>query len=508
MNLATSAQLPPDIRERVFDVLTHAHAPQWIETDFEFMVRRCFGSPLLNQIKPGLHLTDQLPCLIGAQEIAPIAFPVVNLDGGAIVDVHLFESCDGFEVLLVDVNEQHAETRETQQQAHEIALLNRRLEKLTVALDLARTEAESASEAKSRFIAGMSHEFRTPLTSVMGFADLMSSGVATDEEGLSGIRESAVYLLSLVDNLLEHGSSDSGPIAVNLEQVAPDGFFAGVIAQVKPLADKQQLSLTLSGPTDTVGDVVIDPIRCRQILINLLTNAIRHTSSGGVDLRWQQADQWLVIDVVDTGCGISASDIERIFKPFERGEDMAGRPGAGLGLAISRQLADAMGGILDVTSQAGQGSTFTLRLPLAKLDDEPKVNNHKKQCSHFIAKVLVVDDDPNIGAVLRLSLTDAGHQVTLCRSQSETEQQLDGGLVPNVALIDLDLYGSDGLQVVEELRRRLPNLSVFAMSAAADAQTLERTRAAGCIGFISKPFELQELAGLVEKAATALQESP
>ncbi|MFK7955753.1 MAG: ATP-binding protein [Lysobacterales bacterium] len=508
MNFATSPQLPADIRERVFDVLTDTHAPQWIETDPTFGVTRCLGSQLLTQARPGMCLIDVLPCLVGAHDIAPIAFPVVNLDGGNIVDVHLFTSRDGFEVLLIDASEQHAETRETQQQAHEIALLNRRLEKLTVELDRARTEAESASEAKSRLIAGMSHEFRTPLTSVMGFADLMSAGIASNEEGLTGIRESAVYLLSLVDNLLEHGSSDHGPIVVNLERVSADGFFAGVIAQVQPLADKQQLQLSVSGPEGDLDDLVIDPIRCRQILINLLTNAIRHTPKGHITLHWRTIQHRLAIEVTDTGCGISSANLERIFSPFERGDDMAGRPGAGLGLAISRQLAEAMGGRLDVTSQLGQGSTFALTLPLADVDTSLLATMPNDHPVNQVNNVLVVDDDPNIGAVLRLCLTDAGFKVTLCRSLSETEQQLETGLVPRVALVDLDLYGSDGLQVVDVVKQRFPDLCVFAMSAAASSQTRERIRAAGCAGFIPKPFELQELAELVEKAASAAQETP
>lgn len=501
MNPATQLSLPADIRERVFDVLTQAQAPQWIETDRKLKVRRTLGTPLVSQASRGSDLADVLPCLVGATDIAPITFPVVNLEGGVIVDVHLFQAGEGFEVLLVDATARHAETRETQQQAQEIALLNRRLEKLTVALDLARTEALSASETKSQFIAGMSHEFRTPLTSVLGFADLMRSGVADEGQGLAGIRESAMYLLSLVDNLLEHGASGPGNTAINPESVEPQQFFDGVFRQLQPLADRQALLLRFEGPESSPEMMIVDPVRCRQILINLLTNALRHTTVGHVTLRWRLAQRQLDVDVIDTGSGIAGQDLERIFMPFERGKEVSGRPGAGLGLAISRQLAEAMGGTLTVVSQWGSGSTFSLSLPLKTPASGRFAGPSDGGASRPKVRIVVVDDDPNICAVLRLALTDAGHQVLTCRSELELLNTLNPAAPPQVALVDLDLYGNDGLEVVAGLKQRFPQLAVFAMSAASSPKLVERVRAAGCLGFVAKPFELNELTCLIEQTA-------
>ncbi|MEM7708872.1 MAG: ATP-binding protein [Pseudomonadota bacterium] len=500
MNALAQIHLPDNIRERVFDVLTATQAPQWIETDQALCVQRSLGAQLLAGAEPGVDLPEILPCLVGAEGVAPVSFPVVNLDSRQIVDVHVFAAEAGYEVLLIDASASHAVTQNVQQQAHEIQLLNRRLEKLTEALEQARAEAETASTAKSRFIAGMSHEFRSPLTAVMGFTELMQQGVAGPEQALSGIRESALYLLSLIDNLLEHGAAESGEVVINRETTDAGVLFSGIVRQMHPLAAAKHLELTLNAPAAAALDLVLDPVRCRQILINLLTNAVRHTETGGIELSWRVSGQRLQVSVTDSGSGITPAELERIFVPFERGAGAAGRPGAGLGLAISRQLAEAMDGTLTVSSTPGEGSCFTLELPLPA---RPPIARAKTVASTQ-ARILVVDDDSNIRAVLSLALADAGHEVDCRASLAEVTSVISQQRLPDLALVDLDLYGSDGLEVVSALKSRAPELPVLAMSAATGEDVARRTRQAGCQGFIAKPFELVALASTIQQALTGL----
>ncbi|MEM1090600.1 MAG: ATP-binding protein [Pseudomonadota bacterium] len=502
MNPLTQVPLPGNIRERVFDILTATQAPQWIETDQALCVSRSLGAQLLEGTDPGVELPEILPCLVGAEGIAPISFPVINLSAGHIVDVHVFNAEAGYEILLIDASESHAVTQNVQQQAHEIKLLNRRLEKLTVALEQARAEAETASTAKSRFIAGMSHEFRSPLTAVMGFTELMQQGVAQPKQALSGIRESAVYLLTLIDNLLEHGAAEDGETVINPEPTDVGELFSGIVKQMRPLATAKMLELTVDAPDGPALELVVDPLRCRQILINLLTNAVRHTETGSIDLAWRVAGRQLRVSVTDSGSGIAPAELERIFVPFERGAAAAGRPGAGLGLAISRQLAEAMKGTLTVASTQGEGSCFTLELPLPdQLSAVRRVTSPGTQ-----AEIMVVDDDSNIRAVLNLALADAGHDVVVCASLNEVTAAIGEHGLPDLALVDLDLYGEDGLEVVDALKTQAPELPVLAMSASTGEDVARRSRRAGCQGFIAKPFELLALANTIQKALPGPQD--
>jgi signal transduction histidine kinase len=247
-------------------------------------------------------------------------------------------------------------------------------------------EVAKANRMKSEFLANVSHELRTPLNAIVGFAEMLTDGTygeLTPRQALpvQRIASSADHLRDLVDRLLDIGKIAAGRVEVHREDVSLKAFVLDVAAEMEPLVNERGLSLSISvGPSP--ARVNTDPTHLRQILINLLGNAVKYTAAGGIQVRARPAESetsrpptnsnasanWLQLQVSDTGIGIAEEDRERVFDEFEQVNagartDSATR-GAGLGLAISRRLARLIGGDLTVVSEPGRGSTFTVWLPL------------------------------------------------------------------------------------------------------------------------------------------------
>jgi signal transduction histidine kinase len=255
-------------------------------------------------------------------------------------------------------------------------------ERLIAQLDAERTqltrlaaEAQAANRAKTTFLATMSHELRTPLNAILGYTELMELGLAGEVSEVQRtyherVRQSARHLLGLISEVLDLAKVESGQLVVQRERVQPHREAASALALVRPQAAARRLRLSERAACDDALEACGDGDRVRQILLNLLTNAVKFTPEDGtVVLECGRADDHVWLRVVDTGIGIPASQLEQIFQPFVQASDDATSPyrrtqgGTGLGLAISRQLARLMGGDLVAESTPGMGSTFTLCLP-------------------------------------------------------------------------------------------------------------------------------------------------
>lgn len=234
----------------------------------------------------------------------------------------------------------------------------------------ARDAAEAANRAKSQFLAVMSHELRTPLTAITGYASLLTHGITGDvtdpqRKQLDRIDASARHLLSVIDEILTFSRLDAGYEEPYFETVDAGTLTREAAAMVEPMIQVQGLAFTVAAPDDHRCVVYTDPRMVRQILLNLLSNATRYTRHGKVGLTLTHSVDAICWEVRDTGVGIAQADLERIFRPFEQVDGKLTRRygGVGLGLAVSRQLTERVGGELDVQSTPGRGSTFTLRLP-------------------------------------------------------------------------------------------------------------------------------------------------
>jgi signal transduction histidine kinase len=245
--------------------------------------------------------------------------------------------------------------------------------------EAARAEAESANGAKSDFLAVMSHELRTPLSAIMGYQELLADGISgpiTEQQSqqLGRIKASARHLLSLIDEILTFTRIDAGREKVDLERVSLATILESAAELVEPLARARGLHIEVMLPPNEVV-VETDPVKVRQMIVNLLSNAVKFTDSGRIILSGDQKGDQLIISVEDTGIGISPEHFERIFEPFWQVEQKATRRagGTGLGLTVTRRLALLLGGDVTVKSEPGNGTTFTICLPVRPSESSPMI---------------------------------------------------------------------------------------------------------------------------------------
>ncbi|MEO8194778.1 MAG: HAMP domain-containing sensor histidine kinase [Gemmatimonadales bacterium] len=272
--------------------------------------------------------------------------------------------------VLRDTDAKRGELFLLEREAHEASERARNEAEIAMTqAEAARAEAESANGAKSDFLAVMSHELRTPLAAIMGYQELLADGITgpvteAQSQQLARIKASARHLLSLIDEILTFTRLDAGRETVIPEKMDVDEALKGAAEIVEPLAAAKELELKVESPGPGVT-VESDPTKVRQILVNLLSNAVKFTDSGSVTVKGIVAGKNLILSVSDTGIGVEPENIHRIFDPFWQVEQKATRraTGTGLGLTVTRRLANLLGGDVVVASNAGEGTTFTVTLP-------------------------------------------------------------------------------------------------------------------------------------------------
>jgi signal transduction histidine kinase len=271
---------------------------------------------------------------------------------------------------LRDIDRKRGELFVLERQAHEASEKARAEAEMAMKqAEAARAEAESANGAKSDFLAVMSHELRTPLAAIMGYQELLADGITgpiTEAQGqqLGRIKASARHLLSLIDEILTFTRLDAGRETVLPETVDIDGALRDACEIVEPLAEAKKLEMKIVSPGPGVV-VETDPTKLRQILVNLLSNAVKFTDTGSITAEGAVRGSGVVLKVIDTGIGIQPEFLHKIFDPFWQVEQKATRraTGTGLGLTVTKRLANLLGGDVDVVSTPGQGTTFTVTLP-------------------------------------------------------------------------------------------------------------------------------------------------
>lgn len=375
-----------------------------------------------------------------------------------------------------------------------------------------RAEAERANRAKDEFISRMSHELRTPLNAVLGFGQLMSmSDLDERQRGNVGhILSAGNHLLDLINEILDISRIESGDLRLSLEPVGLGSVLADAVDLVSPVALEHDITIS----TDAAAGrwVRADVQRLRQVLLNLLSNAVKYNFDGGhvwVRTRVDEAAGRIQIEVQDDGAGIAPDMMERLFSPFERlGAEQTPVEGTGLGLAVSRGMIEAMGGRISVRSEPGEGSTFTLELPVAAapaaIGDPDVAIARRRPAAAAARRAPIADREPRDGSVQVLCIEDNEANIELIEQilaerptvQLLTSRDGTGGLRiardvhPDLVLLDLDLPDIDGAEVLTELKHcpataSIPVVILSAADTAADAR--ERLLALGARAYITKP---------------------
>ena len=402
----------------------------------------------------------------------------------------------------------------------------RRLRAANSDLQVKRRVAEVANDAKSDLVANISHELRTPLTSILGFSEVLLGNLESPEdlEMVRTIRRNGTYLLELVNDLLDYSKSEAGKLEIEIAPTYPCQVLHDVGSLLRIRAEEKGLPLRFHfrGPIPQV--VRTDPKRLRQILINLVGNAVKFTQSGEVVVTTSfvhdnSVSPYLQFEVSDTGIGISPKQLSRLFQPFSQADRATAEHfgGTGLGLVISQQIARSLGGDISVASELGEGSTFTLRIgtgslngvplvenpPIGPDDSEPPTMSSETEVDSAAGlRVLVAEDGPDNQRLITLLLTKMGAEVAVANDGQDAvdmamQAQADGSPM-HLILMDMQMPRLDGYEATRELRRSGYEGYIIAITAHVLETEIQECLLAGCDEVVQKPLEKDSFLKLLD----------
>lgn len=392
------------------------------------------------------------------------------------------------------------------------------------AIELRESErlATEASKSKSAFLANMSHEIRTPMTAILGYADLLQDLTENDEAKryLQTIRRNGAYLLDIVNDILDLSKIEAGKLDIESERFDPCQVIEDVRGIMEVRAAERGLKLTVEYDGKLPTTIVSDAIRLKQILINLVGNAVKFTSAGRVQIRVRLDPRHsrLHLEVADTGIGMTVHQQRSLFQPFSQGDSTVSRTfgGTGLGLAISQRLAAMLGGEIRVSSTVGVGSTFFVNIATGDLRNvvqTPYPRPMESQCVtetedddetfQLSGLVLVVDDRRDIRFLSKRLLTAAGATVDECEdgqiAVNYFRKCLKHGKCPDLILLDMQMPNLDGYETARQIRKLGYTGPIIALTADAMQGDMNECLVAGCNDYLSKPIDAKKLLQMVRR---------
>jgi PAS domain S-box-containing protein len=388
----------------------------------------------------------------------------------------------------------------------------------------ARTDAEAANRTKSEFLANMSHEIRTPMTAILGFADVLSSKVSDPDgqDAIHTIQRNGGYLLSILDDILDLSKIEAGKLQVERRPCSPLQIVADVLSLMRIRAEAKNLTLSAEycGPIPEV--IHSDPTRLRQILINLISNAVKFSDFGNIRLavrlvRTPGLPPKLRFDVVDSGIGMTEEQLHGLFQPFAQVHEpeAIGRGGTGLGLAITKRLVEMLGGAVSAQSAAGVGSTFTVAIDTGPLDGV-RISDHAVEAAaatgapataspgvqvRLDCRVLLAEDGPDNQKLIAFLLRKSGAEVEVVENgRLAVDAALaaaDAGRAFDAILMDMHMPVMDGYLATQRLRSLGYRGSIIALTAHAMKDDRQKCLDAGCDQYLAKPIDRANLLAAV-----------
>ncbi len=438
--------------------------------------------------------------------------------------------CDGFNTMM----DQIEVARDELQYAHD--KIEKRVIQRTAELQVALDIAEEASHAKSDFLANMSHEIRTPMTAILGYADILAeeedlSDVA--QEHLTAMRRNGKHLLTIINDILDLSKIEAGKMTVERIDCSPCRLIDELTSLMRRRATEKGLSFDLVFYGRIPETICTDPTRLRQVLVNLIGNAIKFTHQGGIRLAVSMFEPGagreprLCLEVIDTGVGMSREQIDEVFEAFTQADETMTRRfgGTGLGLTISKALVEMLGGTLEVESQPGQGSTFRVTVETGSLEGVRMLENcrealvetaaapvaERQASAKLSARVLLCEDGPDNQRVIAFLLRKAGADVTVADNGQigldKVAEAQEAGKPFDVILMDMQMPVLDGYGATRRLRQEGYQRPIIALTAHAMAEDRQKCLDAGCDDYATKPIQRQQLISLVARHLPSSEEA-
>lgn len=455
------------------------------------------------------------------QEKKKTSFEVFYQPSQLWLEIRVYPSVDGLSLFLQDVTvrkEAEASLKQMNQELEtRVKARTSQLASSMEAAEEAREKAEEANKSKSEFLANMSHELRTPLNAIIGYSEMLeedAEDMGQDDfvPDLQKISGSAKHLLELINAVLDLSKVEAGRMELYLESFEIAPMVKTIAATLQPIAEKQSNSVSVHCP-ENIGKLYADQTKIRQSLYNLLSNACKFTQSGEISLTVSEdAGEEIVFSIKDTGIGMTPEQLEKVFKAFTQADASTTRKygGTGLGLTITKQFIEMMGGHISVTSQYGYGTEFTIHIP-RQVEPEPeasaptqstpieprKISLPKTATGQPGGTVLVIDDDEYARDIMQRFLTEAGYDAVVSPSGIEG-LQLAEDLMPDMIILDVLMPELDGWSVLQNLKgsAKLADIPVIMMTMV-DAEKVGFSL--GATDFLTKPLQRDRLLELLDK---------
>ena len=373
------------------------------------------------------------------------------------------------------------------------------------AAEEARRKTEEIMESRHKLLLSVSHDIKTPLSSILGNVELMDK--TGNEKEFSSIQQSADHILNLLTNLLEYSSLEQGKLQVSNETFNIRELCDETAEMFEPIARHKNLQFNYEPSLDEGCTILSDRLKIKQILSNLISNGVKYTLEGSVTFKARMGRNLVVFDILDTGVGIPQDKLEEVFKPFVRIETYNQfAEGSGYGMSVVKGLVDLLGGEIHIDSEVGKGSHFEVRIPVGEVEQDLEAKEEVTDDKKKSLNILIIDDDNTLLSVIDTMLHRLGHQAIPCRSMNDLDNALQQIQDYDYILTDREMgavTGNDILYLVKEVDINKP---VILMTARME-YTNEMAKSEGFDGFLQKPFNLKQLENLFGSVAISEDEA-